>query len=120
MKRTKPYGYSIFNLDAMATICWILSRPGDSLWDFKLPDGRGIAKGMEFLFPYLADKSSWPHGRDVMYFEEWPVRQPCLAFAGLALKQDKYLDLWKKLNADSANAEVIRNLPIRHLLLWLE
>ena len=27
LARTKPYGYSLFNLDAMATICQILDRP---------------------------------------------------------------------------------------------
>ena len=40
LKRTKPYGYSLFNLDAMATICRILSTPEDDLWTFELPDGR--------------------------------------------------------------------------------
>ncbi len=120
LKRTKPYGYSIFNLDAFATICQILSIPDDKLWQFKLPDGRGMSKGMEFLYPYLKDKSGWPYPRDVTYWEEWPVRQPCLLFAGLALKEPRYLDLWKTLNPVPANAEVIRNLPIRHPLLWVE
>src|SRR3546814_8211733 len=31
LERTKPYGYSLFNLDAMATICQILSVPEDNL-----------------------------------------------------------------------------------------
>ena len=32
MRRTKPYGYSLFNLDALTTICQILSTPiGQSL-----------------------------------------------------------------------------------------
>ncbi len=34
LRRTKPYGYSLFNLDAMATICQILSTPADNLWIF--------------------------------------------------------------------------------------
>jgi hypothetical protein len=120
LKRTKPYGYSLFNLDAFAAICQILSTPEDNLWKFELPDGRGIRKGMEYLYPYMKDKSSWPHARDVMYFDEWPVRQPCLLFAGLALNQQKYLDLWKSLNGSPTNAEVIRNLPIRHPPLWVQ
>ena len=37
LARTKPYGYSLFNLDAMATICQILSTPEDDLWTFELP-----------------------------------------------------------------------------------
>ena len=28
LRRTKPYGYSLFNLDAMTTICQMLSTPG--------------------------------------------------------------------------------------------
>jgi hypothetical protein len=120
LKRTKPYGYSIFNLDAFATICQILSTREDSLWEFALPDGRGIRKGMEYLYPYLKDKSTWPHAKDVMIFDEWPVRQPCLLFAGLALNEPKYLELWKSLNGSPTNEEVIRNLPIRHPLLWVQ
>jgi hypothetical protein len=30
LRRTKPYGYSIFNLDAMATICQTLSSEKDN------------------------------------------------------------------------------------------
>ena len=37
--KTKPYAYSIFNADAMATICWICSTPQDNLWNFTTPDG---------------------------------------------------------------------------------
>ncbi len=52
LKRTKPYGYSIFNLDAFATICRILSTEGDNLWAWTTPDGRGMRRAMAFLFPY--------------------------------------------------------------------
>ncbi len=44
LARTKPYGYCLFNLDAMATSCQILSRASDNLWTYELPDGRGIRK----------------------------------------------------------------------------
>lgn len=51
LARTKPYGYSIFQLDNMATLCQVLSTPEENLWNDTLPDGRGIHKAMEFLFP---------------------------------------------------------------------
>ena len=38
LRRTKPYGYSLFNLDAMATVCQILSTSDDNLW--RLRDAR--------------------------------------------------------------------------------
>jgi hypothetical protein len=120
LARTKPYGYSLFNLDAFATICQILSTPSDSLWRFTLPDGRGIRLGLAYLFPYMRDRSAWPHAKDVMYFDQWPVRHPSLLFGGLALDARPYLDLWKALASPPAVEEVIRNLPIRHPLLWVD
>jgi len=120
LARTKPYAYSIFQLDNMALLCQVLSRPDDNLWTFKQADGRGIGKAMAYLYPYLADKSKWPHKPDVQIFELWPVRQPCLLFAGLALGEERYIDLWKKLPADPTDLEVKRNMAVTQPLLWLK
>ena len=118
IKRTKPYGYSLFNLDAMSTICKILSTPTDNLWHFTTTDGRNMGKAIEFMFPFVADKKSWPFPKDIMYWDEWPVRQPFLLFGAQAFHQKKYLDLYLSLKRDLTVYEVIRNVPIRHPLLW--
>lgn len=118
LRRTKPYGYSLFNLDAMAAICQILSTPQDNLWKFELSDGRGMRKALEFMVPYIRNKSSWPHPTDVMYAKEWPMRQCALLFGGLAYDRPDVLGLWKTLPADSAVDEVIRNFFIRQPVLW--
>jgi len=120
LKRTKPYCYSLFNLDAMATICQILSTKEDNLWTYELADGRSMRKAMEFIYPYVQDKSKWPQKPDVMYYEFWPVRSPSLLFAGWAYGDEKYLSLWKRLEANPTNEEVIRNLPIRQPVLWMD
>jgi Alginate lyase len=117
--RTKPYGYSLFNLDAMAIAVQTLTTREDNLWTWQLPDGRGMARAMAYMFPFIADKSKWPKPADVMYDKEWPVRQPSLLFAGLALDRKQYLDLWKRLEADPTVDEVIRNFPVRQPLLWV-
>ena len=119
LRRTKPYGYSLFNLEAMAGICQLLSTPQDNLWTFELADGRGIRKAMDFMVPYIRDKKSWPRAADVMYHEHWPMRQSSLLFAGLALGRSEYLDLWRKLPADSPVEEIVRNLFIRQPVLWV-
>jgi hypothetical protein len=118
--RTKPYGYSLFNLEAMATICQILSTPEDDLWTFELPDGRGMRRAMEYMVPYIRNKKSWPKPPDVMYDQYWPRRQASLLFAGVALKRPDYLDLWSTLPADSDVEEVVRNFFIRQPLLWFD
>jgi hypothetical protein len=120
LRRTKPYGYSLFNLEAMATVCQILSTPADDLWTFTLPDGRGFAGAVEYMYPYIKDKKSWPLKPDVMYDAEWPMRQSSLLFAGLALNHVDYLELWKRLPADSKVDEVIRNFFIRQPVLWVK
>jgi hypothetical protein len=119
LKRTKPYGYSIFQLDNMATLCQVLSTPEDNLWTFTLPDGRGIHKAMEYLYPFLKDKSKWPLKPDVEHWGAWPVRQPSLIFAGYALGEGRYLDLAKTLNPDPTDVEVRRNMAITQPLLWM-
>jgi hypothetical protein len=119
LKRTKPYGYSLFVIDAMAGVAQIASTPQDDLWAFELPDGRGMAKGMEFIFPYIVDKSRWPQKPDVMYWDEWPVRHPSLLFAGVKFKNTGYLSAWEKLESDPNTFEVLRNLPLRYPLLWV-
>jgi hypothetical protein len=119
LRRTKPYGYSLFNLDAMATVCQILSTPRDDLFAFETANGAGMKKAMEFMFPFIADKKRWPHSPDVMYFDNWPVRQPSLLFTGLALHKTEYIALWRRLDPDLKVEEIIRNFPIRQPVLWL-
>ena len=119
-RRTKPYGYSIFNLDAMATLCQILSTTEDNLWNFTLEDGRSIRKGMEFLYPFVQDKTKWTFAKDVMYWDEWPVAQPFLVFGAKAYSNVDYLATWKRLEHNPAVDEVIRNLPVRNPLIWLD
>jgi alpha-glucosidase (family GH31 glycosyl hydrolase) len=119
LRRTKPYGYSIFNLDAMATICQLLSSDKDNLWTWQTPDGRSIRKAIEYLYPFIADKTKWPHKQDVMYWENWPVAQPFLLFGADAFNNKQWFDTWRKLDHSPKEDEVIRNLPVRNPLIWI-
>ena len=120
LRRTKPYGYSIFNLDAMTTLCQILSSKENDLWNYNTEDGRSIKKGIEFLYPYIADKNKWPFAKDVMYWDNWPVAQPFLVFGAIAYNNKDWFNTWKDLDHSPTVEEVIRNLPVRHPLIWLE
>ena len=119
IRRTKPYGYSIFNLDAMVMVCQILSTEQDNLWRYETQDGKSIKKAIAYLYPYVDDKSKWPHNKDVMYWENWPVAQPFLVFGAGAFNDNNWLNTWKRLDHAPTVEEVIRNLPIRNPLIWL-
>jgi hypothetical protein len=117
--RTKPYGYSLFNLDAFVMMCQILSTPSNNLWNYETADGKSIKKGIAFLYPFTADKSKWTFKPDVMYWNDWPVAHPFLFFGANAFNEKQWFETWKKLDHQPKVEEVIRNLPIRHPLIWL-
>ncbi|HEY1804795.1 MAG TPA: alginate lyase family protein [Terracidiphilus sp.] len=126
LKRSKPYSYSLFDLDMLAMVCVMASGIGvspsgatNNLWQFALPDGSTYKKAVEFMFPFTEDKSKWPYPHDVEYFDDLPNRQPSLLFAGLVYREPKYIALWRKLPADPKTPEIIRNFPIRQPVLWL-
>ena len=119
LARTKPYSYSIFNMDMMTMVCEILSDKNNDLWHYTTNDGKNIGLGMKFLYPYLTDKSKWPYLKDIMYFDVWPVRQISLLLCGIHLNESKYIKLWKRLNPDPKEEEAIRNFPIRQPVLWM-
>ena len=79
LRRTKPYGYCLFNLEALATVCRILSEGDENLWNFHTADGRGIRKAIEYMYPFIKNKAAWKNPPDVMFFEYWPMRQEALA-----------------------------------------
>jgi hypothetical protein len=126
LKRTRPYNYSLFDLDMLAMVCVIASAGGpgpggetNNLWQFALPNGNRYKKAVDFLSPYIEDKSKWPYAHDVESFDDLPNRQPSLLFAGLAYREPKYIELWRRLPPDPKSPEIIRNFPIRQPVLWV-
>jgi hypothetical protein len=119
LARTKPYGYALFNLDAMTTICQTLSTKEDNLWNYTSANGRNMKMGIDFMYPFIEDKSKWTLPKDIMYWNDFPVAQPALIF-GFAEYSDKkdWLNTWKKLNHFPKVEEVIRNLPVRNPIIW--
>ena len=119
LARTKPYSYSLFDMDALAACCQILTTPTDNLWAYKTEDGRNVGAVIAFMEPFIRDKSRWPYRKDVEHFDEFPVRQPALLFGGLALNRPDWLQLFRSLDPDPTSPEVIRNFPIRQPVLWV-
>ncbi|MDT9673056.1 hypothetical protein NO296_09470, partial [Campylobacter jejuni] len=73
---------------------------------------------MDYMTPFIADKKEWPHRKDIMHWDEWPVAQPAFVFGAVAYQEPRWLDIWKRLDHQPKGDEVIRNLPVRHPLIW--
>lgn len=144
LARTKPYGYSIFQFDCTTTLGWslgILSPEGEPAtptasfnraMESRLPAAAparnaspdataraALCRAAAFLYPYLDDKSKWPYAHDIQHWDAWPVRSPGLLFCGLTCNHSDYIALWRRLNPDPTDPEIIRNYPIRQPLLWV-
>ena len=120
LARTKPYSYSLFDADVLTGVCQSLSTPTYDLFTFTAPNGKSVADAVAFLYPYIADKSKWPYPHDVEFFDVMPSRRPSILFVGEALHIAPYLSTWQQQDANPTNPELIRNLPIRQPLLWVD
>jgi hypothetical protein len=119
LARTNPYGYSLFNLDATASLAWILSDNSFDLWNYSLADGRGLKKGLDFIKPYIFDKSQWPYNKDIAHWESKPDARKFMLFATLALNSSEWFSMWKSLTEKNCSEENRDSRSFKNPLLWI-
>jgi hypothetical protein len=119
LARTKPYSYSLFNLDATASLLWIVSDKNFDGWNFTLPDGRGIWKGLDYMLPYLKDKTKWTGGKDVDHWVEQPESRQFMLFAAMKSNNKSWFDLWKSLVEKNSSDASRRSMMLKNPLIWI-
>jgi hypothetical protein len=118
LSRTKPYNYTLFNLEGYSVLCHIASNEKENLWTYKTKNG-SLAKAWHFMIPFMKDKSKWIRPPDVQHFDQLPIQSPGLLFAGLAYNDNSILKTWKSLNPKRKSEEIIRTYPIFQPSLWI-
>ena len=119
LARTKPYSYSLFNLDAAAALLWILSDNSFDAWNYTLSDGRGLSKGLDFMLPYLKDKSKWEVAKDVDHWEQQPEPRLFMLLAALASNNPTWFELWKSLDEKKGNDQNRLSMMLKNPLIWI-
>jgi hypothetical protein len=118
LERTKPYSYSLFNLEAFTTLAWILSEANIDIWNHTLDDGRNLKKAIDFMMPFIQDKILWPYGKDVDHWENQPSSRTFILFASIEYKNLEWFNCWKSLKEKTEEEELL-SLPIKSPVLWL-
>lgn len=119
LERTKPFSYSLFNLDALAMQAWILSDDQMDLWNYSLSDQRGLNKGVDYILPYLKDLSQWPHARDIDNWESQPGPRNFMLLTALAQNNQSWFALWKALYTKKSNSSGKQHERYSNALLWI-
>jgi len=114
-----PFRNSLFNLDLMGGTCQLLSTQFESVWDHELQDGPGMRTAVAKHAYYIRDRVKWPYPADLSHFNLLPCRRPTLVFAGRAYGNADYVTLWRGLNADPTDPDILRSFPIRQPVLWM-
>lgn len=99
LARTKPYGYTVYNLDAWTTLARLASTKKENLWEYKSPVG-SLRKAIDFFVPFVKDKSKWTLPPDVDGFENQPHQSNFLLFAAMGYQDESYYNLWKSLGKE--------------------
>ncbi len=92
--RTRSLSYSVFNLEAMATVCRIAQVNGVDLWAAQARNGASLSTVVDYLTPFLSNPKKWNKEQIVEFTGEGAY---FLAFAGMGLKKPEYLALYRKV-----------------------
>jgi peptidoglycan/xylan/chitin deacetylase (PgdA/CDA1 family) len=119
LERTKPFAYSLFNLDAMSVTAFILSDESVDLWNYSLPDGRGLKLGLGFMMPYIEDIKKWPFEKDVSDFKDQPGQRPFILLGSLSQGNAGWFSLWKTIGMKYSGDENRRSSILKNPILWI-
>ncbi len=120
LERTKPYSYSLFCLDGFATLTYLLTDKNFNAWNYKLADGRGMQLGVNFMKPFVDDKTKWSFPSDILFWDEQPGRRPFMFIAALIQNEPDWITIWQKCNAGFPSDESLRNMPVKYPMLWIK
>ena len=111
LDRTRPFAYSLYNLDAFAALARLASTKGMDLWNHETSNG-SLRKAVDFMTPYLQNLDDWPREPDVTGFENFPQRRNYQLFAAQAYQDQELFNLWETLPDGSD--------PAWHVLTWMD
>ena len=105
LARTKSFGYSAFNLQALTELARLADQVGVDLWRFQTADGRSIRKALDYLLPYAMGEKQWSY-KQIEDMRPDELAAPLLEAAAV-YKDSKYEAAANKLAAGHRNVSLV-------------
>jgi len=64
LKRPTGLDYSLFNLFGLFKLASIGEHVGIDMWNYETSKGAGLRKALDYLIPYISNKSTWPYKQE--------------------------------------------------------
>jgi Alginate lyase len=95
LARTQPWGYSLFNLQALFDAAALGDHLAIDLWNFETSDRRSIRKALDWLIPFAAGEKQWSLRQESVWRPERLA--PLLQRAALRYRHPNYIAALGKL-----------------------
>lgn len=99
-ERTRSLHYSVFNLNALSSICKIADNYNRNLWNYNSSNGVSVLTSINYIIPFIENPSTWTK-QEISHNENFDTK--FLAFAGFALNNNDYVELFKKFESGEDN-----------------
>jgi hypothetical protein len=112
LERTKSWGYSILNTEALVDLAVLGRHLGIDLWRFHTSDGRSLQKAVDFLIPYAIGLQSWQWTQIEPF--EYNRLVPVLLQTAHALNDSTYRNTAQQLMGKfDRSSSVVFSLPVQ-------
>jgi len=54
-------------------------------------------KRVDFMKPFILDKTKWPYAKDISHWDEQPGRRPFMIFAAIMQQQPEWVSIWENV-----------------------
>jgi len=88
LARTKSWGYSMLNTEALVDLAILGDRLGIDLWHFQTDDDRSLRKAIDFLIPYALGEKTWTWKQIIPF--EYERMYPIVKLAAVSLNDSSY------------------------------
>lgn len=108
LERTKSWGYSVFNLNALFHLAYLGDHVGVDLWHYESHDGASIRKALDFILPFTLNMDMWKY-EQIQKIDTDSI-YPLLLLAEKKFDEKIYMDWIEKIFGGKEKGQIVNLL----------